>query len=69
MDPKENDVTVVNSASCVTSSSTNSSSLTANSSDAVEVDENGTNKYFVSHCLVYTIYWVIFLNFPNGLRP
>ena len=51
---KENDVTVVNSASCITSSSTDSSNLTANSSDAAEVDENGTTKYFVSQWLMYT---------------
>ena len=51
---KENDVTVVNSASCITSSSTDSSNLTANSSDAAEVDENGATKYFVSQWLMYT---------------
>ena len=53
INPKENDVTVVNSAfgHCVTASSTNTSlSLATNSSNAVEADENGANIHFVSHC-------------------
>ena len=52
INPKENNVTVVNSASghCVTASSTNNClSLTTNSSDAVKPDQNGANAYFVSH--------------------
>ena len=52
INPKENNVAVVNSASghCVTASSTNNSlSLTTNSSDVVEPDQNGANAYFVSH--------------------
>ena len=56
INPKENDTTVINSASghCVTSSSTNNSlSLTANSRDAVEADENRANAYFVSQWLMY----------------
>ena len=51
INPKENNVTVVNSASghyVITPSTNNSLSLSTNSSDAVEPDQNGANAYFVS---------------------
>ena len=56
INPKENNVTVVNSASghCVTASTSNNGlSLTANSTDVVEPDQNRANAYFVSYWLLY----------------